>query len=159
METYLHLNIQDTNLPRLLNSLYSLKTRSIKIRSKLCMLNESTFFNQIFKLFSGREVVVFPFLLLSSGCACRIYQKSASLRASSCSSLSCCITQGLTPRIYYKRTNSRLTENINRSGNFSKSFFNMVLFPDPDGPEITIGCLSFGRFSRSEVGAIFAGIV
>ena len=34
----------------------------------------------------------------------------------------------------------RLTENMKRSGYFSKSLFRIVLLPVPLGPEMTIGC-------------------
>ena len=35
----------------------------------------------------------------------------------------------------------------------------MVDLPDPEGPEITIGCRDFGRLSRDSVGAMFVVFV
>lgn len=70
--TYLHLNIQNAHLSRLLNSLNSLKTRPVHILPELCVLDECALLNQRLKLFARGEVIVFSVLFGAAGGACCI---------------------------------------------------------------------------------------
>lgn len=49
----------------------------------------------------------------------------------------------------------RLTLKPNRPGWSANRRFSIVDLPDPEGPEITMGCRDFGRLSSDSVGAIF----
>jgi hypothetical protein len=73
METYLHLDVQDTGAVLLSDILDSLNAGAVVVAAELCVLNEAVLVNQLQEVFLGDKVVLDAILLLSSRLASCVF--------------------------------------------------------------------------------------
>ena len=123
-KAYLHLNIQYANISLLSHILHGLDARPVKITVELCMFDESPLAYKLCELFLRGEIVFAAILLAFSRLPSCVY---ASL-----------VSEDISGWAGAVRT-IRETEKPNVLGWAAKSRLRIVDFPEPEGPEMTIG--------------------
>lgn len=130
--TYLHLNVQDTGAVLLSDVADGLDAGAVVVAAELCVLDETALINELQEVLFGDEVVFAAVLFAASGRACcvflRNHQSSWPVRVKWC------------PEVFVREM-----EKPKRSGNSLRRRFRWVDFPEPEGPEMTIGRLTFSE--------------